>query len=309
MIELCFSESLAGSLKFASLMHKGETLAGCSAFAALGGTRRERARARRKARRPQVWQGETLDLSPASVRPLTLALDFGPLDDLPERRGALETLFGGFPEAYETILRTNAETLRLLTEARKTASPVRVWISPHDPGDVCGLYFLCDFLAGADAPLYVVSLPACEAREDSFLEYRGGEDVPPEALGAAAQKTETLSPSARTAYAFLWRTLREESAPLRAYVNGRVLNVPEDFYDFALRRSIPEGAFPLAQAIGRALNELPGVSDRLLFLRAQEMQRRGEIIAVAPPKDDHPYSGVFRKKAQEESGAASPARL
>lgn len=309
MIELCFSESLAGSLKFASLMRKGETLAGCSAFAALGGTRRERARARREARRPQVWQGETLDLSPANVRPLTFALDFGPLDDLPERRGALETLFGGFPEAYETILRTNAETLRLLTEARKTAAPVRVWISPHDPGDVCGLYFLCDFLAGADAPLYVVSLPACEAREDSFLEYRGGEDVPPEALGAAAQKTETLSPSARTAYAFLWRTLREESAPLRAYVNGRILNVPEDFYDFALRRSIPEGAFPLAQAIGRALNELPGVSDRLLFLRAQEMQRRGEIIAVAPPKDDHPYSGVFRKKAQEESGAASPARL
>ena len=58
-----------------------------------------------------------------------------------------------------------------------------------------------------------------------------------------------------------------------------------------------------------ALNELPGVSDRLLFLRAQEMRRRGEIIAVAPPKDDHPYSGTFRKKAQEKSGAASHARL
>ena len=158
MIELCFSESLAGSLKFASLMRKGETLAGCTAFAALGGTRRERAQARREARKPRVWPGETLDLSPADVRPLTLALDFGPLDDLPERRGALETLFGDFPEACETILRTNAETLRLLAEAKKTAAPVRAWISPHDPGDVCGLYFLCDFLAGAGAPLYVQAI-------------------------------------------------------------------------------------------------------------------------------------------------------
>ena len=126
MIELCFSESLAGSLKFASLMRKGETLAGCTAFAALGGTRRERAQARREARKPRVWPGETLDLSPADVRPLTLALDFGPLDDLPERRGALETLFGDFPEACETILRTNAETLRLLPVfPRRLAARVR----------------------------------------------------------------------------------------------------------------------------------------------------------------------------------------
>ena len=297
MIELCFSESLAGSLKFASLMRKGETLAGCTAFAALGGTHRERAQARREARKPRVGSGETLDLSPADVRPLTFALDFGPLDDLPERRGVLETLFGDFPEACETILRTNAETLRLLAEAKKAAAPVRAWISPHDPGDVCGLYFLCDFFRSAKTPLFLVELPTCEARDDNtWIEYRGAGDVPPERLGNALKNARPLSAVERTAYAMRWRELLAENAPLRAFVNGRVMSVPADFYDFAIRRNLPEGEFVLAHVIGKTLADLPCVGDRPLYLRLKAMEARGEITLVTPAeKDDTPYAAVYRK--------------
>lgn len=307
MTELCFSESMAGSLKFAASMKKGRLLQGAAAV--IGGTRGERAAALREARRPKPWPGETLDISPDDVRSLTLALDFGALSDLPERSETLRALFGDFPSVAETLTRENAATVCRLEEAKRAGEPVRAWFFPHDPGDLCGLYFLCDFFAGVDAPVSVVTLPVGEARSDAFVEYRGGGEIPPERLGAAARETKRLAPSERVAYALKWRMLREENAPLRAFLNGRVTSVPEDFYDSAIRRSIPQGEFVLAVVIGRTLSALPGVSDRTVFLRLKAMEARGELDCIAPPEDDNPYCGIYRKKQQQESSGRSPERL
>lgn len=296
MMEICFSESMAGSLKFAAPMKKGQPLQ--EAAVMIGGTRRERAAARREARRTKPWPGETLGISPDDVRPLTLALDFGALSDLPERGETLRTLFGDFPSVAETLSNENAVTMRRLEEAKRAGEPVRAWVFPHDPGDLCGLYFLCDFFAGADAPVSAVTLPVGETRSDALVEYRGGGEVPPERLGAAAQETKRLALSERAAYALKWRALREENAPLRAFLNGRVASVPGDFYDFAIRRSIPQEEFVLAVVIGRTLNALSGVSDRVIFLRLKAMEARGELVCIAPPKDDNPYGGIYRKNSK-----------
>ena len=67
MIELCFGESLAGSLQYAIAMKKDDTRFDAAAVGVIGGTRKERAQALREAKKPKPWQGEPLDISPADV--------------------------------------------------------------------------------------------------------------------------------------------------------------------------------------------------------------------------------------------------
>lgn len=258
MIELCFGESPAGSLAAAKISPKRDVL------------------------------------------PLTLALDVGDLRDLDGnmdgRKNALSRLFGAYRDVTETLWAQNEKTLLRLREAALAADAVRLWLRADDPGEVCGLYYACHFFCGSDAPLRAVFLPACAQTADAFIEYRSSGELPPEALGALAGTARALSPWERRAYADKWRALAEESAPLRAVVNGRVVGVREDFYDFLLRANLPEGEFTLARVIGKTLSALPGVHDRWLFLRLMAFKEAGEIAEVRPGGTDHPYAGVWRKK-------------
>lgn len=86
-----------------------------------------------------------------------------------------------------------------------------------------------------------------------------------------------------------------ENAPLRAVVNGSLIGVPKDFYDFALRANMPDGEFKVAQLIGKTLGQISGVGDRWLFLRIQAMLRSGELITVSAVTEDHPYSEVVKR--------------
>lgn len=91
-----------------------------------------------------------------------------------------------------------------------------------------------------------------------------------------------------------------DNAPLRAIINGNVIGVPIDFYDFALRANMPDGEFRVAQLIGKSLNQIAGVGDRWLFLRIQAMIQSGELIEVSATTDDHPYLGVIIRNSKIE---------
>ncbi len=47
-----------------------------------------------------------------------------------------------------------------------------------------------------------------------------------------------------------------ENASLRAVINGSLIGVPNDFYDFALRSNIPDGEFKVAQLIGKTMSQI-----------------------------------------------------
>ena len=74
-----------------------------------------------------------------------------------------------------------------------------------------------------------------------------------------------------------WERLREENAPLRAVVNGRVMGVSEDFYDPVLRRCLTEKPQKVANVLGQALVQLSGVGDWLLARRLRAMAEAGTV--------------------------------
>lgn len=289
MIELAFGESPAGALKLAKSMRCGQAMRGPVAVicAADGEARREAARGR-------TWQGADMEGGAADVQALTLALDIGPLSrHIGARRETLELLYGRYEGVAQSMAQSNERTLERLALAAREGGRVRLWVGAGDPAELCALYLICDQLPGAR--LSLVLLPAALEEDGRIAEYRSSGEVPPEAFGALAAREEALSEARRARYARLWQELARENAPLRALVNGRMMGVPEDFYDFALRAAMPEGKFPLARLLGRALTALPGVGDAWLYLRAMAMARAGELTQVAPAMDDHPYSGIYRR--------------
>lgn len=294
MIELAFSESAAGGLKYAKSMTQGERLSG--AVGVIGGTRKER----RSVKTPRAWTGVTMEGGSRDVAALTLALDIGDLSDMDAgmdgRKRVLDHQFGDFADVSDTIWRTNQHTLARIREARSTLEPIRLWICPGDPGELCGLYCVCYIMGDSGTPLSVVRIPGEIERDGGITWYRGTGEVPAEELGALAAQETPVSALMRCSYATLWSGLTRENAPLRAVVNGRIMGVPADFYDFALRAQMPEGECRVAHLIGRTLGEMPGVGDRWLFLRIREMIAAGELIEVLPPEGDHPYSGTVRRR-------------
>lgn len=292
MIELAFGESAAGGLKLAKSMKQGENIKG--AIAVIGGTGKEQI----EAKRSHSWTGITMGGSSRDVEALTLALDMGDISDMDagmnSRKKLLDELFGDFPGVPDEIWKTNQHALKRLEEAKATLEPVRLWVCTGNPSELSGLYFICCFMADALTPLSVVRVPEQIEKDNSIVSYRSTGEINPEALGAFTQYEEPVSELQRIVYANTWKGLVRENAPLRAVINGSLIGVPEDFYDFALRSNIPEGEFKVAGLIGKTLSKMPGVGDRWLFLRIQAMLQSGELIRVSAAADDHPYSEVVR---------------
>lgn len=90
-----------------------------------------------------------------------------------------------------------------------------------------------------------------------------------------------------------WKHLREENAPLRAMMDGRVQSVSADFYDKGILSGITEAEMPAALAVGRAIGELDRktgnrVGDMLIFFRIRALAQAGkiEIVQDAPTYRD-----------------------
>lgn len=293
MIELAFGESAAGALKLAKSMKHGEPLNASTAV--IGGTSKEQ----REVSKPRYWSGITMGGSPKDVAALTLALDIGDISDMDTGMNAckksLDELFAHFPGASDGIWKTNQHTLTRLQDAKATLEPVRMWICVSNPAELCGLYFVCHLMVDAPVPLSVVRVPEQIEKDNSIISYRNTGEIIPEVLGALTKYEMLISDLQRRVYANIWSDLMRGNAPLRAVINGNLIGVPEDFYDFALRANMPDGKFKVAQLIGKTLGQIPGVGDQWLFLRIQAMLQTGELILVSAATGDYPYSEVVKR--------------
>ncbi len=299
MLELTFSQSAGGGLKIAKSRETGRDIGGT--LAAISGKSKDRSAVMQEENK-KGWTGVSLGSESGDVACLTLALDIGELSDMDGdmggRKAMLQTLYGDYPGVPQQIWKENEEAFARLDETAKSGKPVRLWVFGDDPGERCGLCYVCHRLQGASLPIILVDIPSLMAREEIVYQFRGGGDVPLEGYGALARDYgRQLTPAERTFYVRQWQSLVEQNAPLRAVINGRLQGVEETFYDFALRANFPDRDFIAAQAIGKTLGQVAGVSDRWLFLRMERMLSSGELIEVKPANDDQPYSALLRRGA------------
>ena len=104
-----------------------------------------------------------------------------------------------------------------------------------------------------------------------------------------------LSEHEQKVFASRWDELKEEDAPLRVLINGCLVGVNEDFYDFLIRRELPEGEIIQARLIGNLLLKYPlGISDSWYMNRIKHMIETGEIKVVKEADE------IFRRSIRKE---------
>lgn len=123
--------------------------------------------------------------------------------------------------------------------------------------------------------LYFVSLLKDFPCELSVVGFHGGicgRDYHAQVLEAAYAEDFTwreavLTPAGKREIAHQWAELCESPHPLRVFISGTVLSVPEDFYDSLIRANIPDGEFPANMLVLPALNSTGFMLDPNFILK------------------------------------------
>lgn len=315
MIDLCFSQSVQGALRIAQhsdrIIGRGTAMGVVYSSGDRPPTQEEQAAYLEKARAEQEWRASrTVPLGGNfhDVLALPLGLDRGDIaapirEKCPRQellRKWLTTDIWGSPEEAEEQAREHwAKCLHDLEELQRRAAtePVRIWVD-NTPDSRCGLLFAASILAKIDtAEVFMMPLPEfAEGYGGTVIQYSGWGDVHPEELGLYLNSAVPLPQNALRALASQWRQLREENAPVRAYINGYVMSVEEDFYDHLIRRELPEeGTIKVAQLIGNVLGRRrPGIGDGILADRIRWMLSTGELRMVEESSEMF-YQSVIEK--------------
>ena len=158
---------------------------------------------------------------------------------------------------------------------------VRVWYSDA-PYSRCGFYHLCNCFQQYWEQISVVKLPEYRVRADrSIVSYSNWGEVAAEEFAGFLDCEKKLSAEEIHMYAMLWDILKEDNSPLRAVVNGKVIGVQEDFYDFQIWKRITREPIKEARLIGAILgHDQLGVSDWWYAKRIDYFIQSGRIKVV-----------------------------
>lgn len=161
--------------------------------------------------------------------------------------------------------------LRRLMKFAGRGEPVRIWYS-QSPYSMCGLYFVCNLLQKYDCQISVVKLPDYRQEENVITEYCSWGDIDASLFSTFLQYEKVLTPIERKMYFYCWEELKEDNSPLRACVNGKVIGVPEEFYDFVIWKYLPEEPVKEARLIGNILGRCQlAIGDWWYAYRIQKM--------------------------------------
>ena len=168
------------------------------------------------------------------------------------------------PEVAEELKETGNVYVKELEKLKvhlDKGGEIRVWYS-DSPYARCGLCFLCHWMKKYETTVYVVKLPECRKKDNVIISYQGWGEVAPEEFEWFLQFEKKLSKIERKMYANCWSELMEENSPLRAVINGQLVGVEEDFYDFIIWKRLTKKPVKQARLIGDILGYYPiGIYD------------------------------------------------
>ena len=126
---------------------------------------------------------------------------------------------------------------------------IRIWYSDA-PYSRCGLYHLCNILNCYENEIYLVKLPEYVVHGKTICFYKNWGEVAAEEFAGFLSGERIVSKEELRMYASLWNELVEDNSPLRAIVNGKMIGVPEDFYDFMILNRITTKPIKECRLIG-----------------------------------------------------------
>lgn len=248
------------------------------------------------------FEGQGVGGDSRDVVSIGYSLDVGDISgsiDGDERQNVFLKLWGRFDfdnKEQEQFFLNQRKDMEYLLSSAKNGIPIRMWKS-NAPYSTCGFYFVCNILRNIDCNISVVSLPKYkQISENEIAEYSHWGEVEAGKIDQFLPLEKQLSQIEKRIASDYWHDLMVESAPLRAVINGKLISVPENFYDFIITKNLPDNDFIMARLIGKLLGEYSlGISDSWYASRIDKMIEDNKLIVVENKDPSHPYGKVLRK--------------
>lgn len=171
-----------------------------------------------------------------------------------------------------------SEVERLKSCAAK-GEPIRIWYSDA-PYSLCGFYQVCTILQDYDCPVSVVKLPEYVHRGGpDFVIYKSWNEVDHKEMLDFAFDEKRLTKYDLEYYGGLWARLQRENASLRAVINGRLISVPDDFYDFLIENRLQERPFREVELLGHVVSTQLNAPESWIMERIHKMIDDGRLVA------------------------------
>ena len=224
----------------------------------------------------------------------------GKIDSL-ERQEVFKStyvLYSTGAQVKEFFDKQNQDLEKLLSSAGN-GHIIRIWKS-NAPFSVCAFAFVCHLLKDIDCQIKVVSLPEYhKMSSDTIVSYSSWAEILPKEFHKFLSLEKDFSEIEKTIFAHLWEELKEENAPLRALVNGKLISVPEDFYDYLIIKNIPDGEFSKIELIGAVLGKYGlGVGDSWFDLRIDKLIEENKLEVVSNRKTSQTSNIILKKRIE-----------
>ncbi|MGN0242135.1 MAG: DUF3658 domain-containing protein [Candidatus Weimeria sp.] len=236
--------------------------------------------------------------TPEEVVCLDFMLDIGDIKDPIDSRYRENLIFSMYSQnAYEVsdqvtdALKTRGEKysneLKRLKKFFDNDEEVRIWYSDL-PYSICGFYSLCQLMQNYHNEIHVVKLPEYVISKSGLYVCSGWSDVSAEEFAAFLSYEKILTSQEVGFYAQKWRKLTEENSPLRAVINGSVISVPENFYDFLIWNELSDGPIREGKMIGDILCRYQlGAYYWWFARRIERLIRAGTIIVTEDSENSY----------------------
>ncbi|MDW7668933.1 MAG: DUF3658 domain-containing protein [Bacillota bacterium] len=296
MLEVVFNDSEKGSMKAAKNYDMKNMLSGTVGY--IG-------EKPKKAELKKLFEGKAIGGSSSEVVNIGFNLDIGDISgeiDGKERKNVFRKLWSRYSfddiEMGKFFERQRQDLIKLKT-AVNNGKTIRIWKS-NAPYSTCGFYYVCYILKDIDCDIRVVELPEHKIiSEKEIVFYSSWGEVSAGKFHEFLPLERKLSLLDKKVISDLWRTLIQENSPLRTNLNGRLISVPENFYDSIIINNIPENEFIMARLIGKLIGEHRiGVGDSWYALRIEKMIKDNLIIVIENKDKSHPYAKELRRKTQ-----------
>lgn len=293
MLEVVFSDSTKVAMKLAKNYDKKRMLSGTPGYIGRKPT---------KAELEKLFEGKAIGGSKQDVVFIGFCLDIGDISGEIDSDGRQNTFYKVWgPDTFsktekEQFFNVQREELEKLVTAAAQKTPIRIWKS-YAPFSACAFAFVCDALRDADCKISIVSLPEYhKTDDDTIVSYSDWSEIPPGQFYNFLPLEREITNIEKCLQSDHWKELKVENAPLRAIVNGKLISVPEDFYDHIIIKSIPDGEFLLGKLIGKILGKYPlGISDRWYTGRIYKMIEDNKLEIVEVIDSSHSYGKILRK--------------
>jgi Protein of unknown function./Domain of unknown function (DUF1835). len=296
MIEVMFGESEGGAMKAAKNYQKPDFNKGATAWFGRKPTKEEF---------DKMFDGEAVGGNSSEVVCIPFLLDIGDITvpiESEYRKNLMIDLYTitGFgnentQKSLEDVWDKYLKEIERLKNYASHGECIRLWYS-NAPYSLCGFYYICNLLKKYNCKISAIKLPHHMQLSDTEIQSNTSwGEIAAGKFYQYLQFEKTLSASEIRYFASNWDELEEDKCTLRAVVNGKVIGVPDDFYDHIIRKEIPDGEFVMARLIGNILGKYPlGIGDWWYAKRINWMIELGELVVVKKQKEI--YSQVLKRQ-------------